>query len=190
MPKKLSYIRSKEEVNELKKAMRSTDAKVARRATILYALHLGDKPYQVADRFDISVASVYSLRDRFDKRGVAALANRPKSGRPRGLSEEECHQIATVVEQDPRDFGYAFSIWTVKRLRSYAIEYLNVTVSEGTIRNALKRMGYVFRRPKFAPAHLQNPEQVEQFKDLLSELKKEPTLVISGYSLWTKRPSS
>lgn len=186
MPKQLKYQRTTEEVEAIKKAMKSTSPKIARWATILYALHLGENPWDVAQHHNQSVATIYNVVKRYDEGGIEGLRPRAKPGRSRKLSDEQCEWLKQIVESDPQDHGFGFRIWTGKRLQSYIRQTYAIEVSEATVRNTLKRLGYVFRRPKFSPKHLQDPQQVERFKDLLQELKKEPNKVILGYSLWMK----
>lgn len=190
MPKQLKYRRTEKEIEEIKGAMRWKHPKVVQRATMLYALHLGDAPSEVAERHDVVVATVYNVVKLYDAEGLDGLMPQRSSGRPRLFTEAQCQELVKLVESDPRDYGYAFSIWTSRRLQTYIAEVWGIRASEGTIRNTLKYMGYVYRRPKTSKTHLQNPEHVAEFKLLLKELKKAPKPVSLGYSLWTKVASN
>lgn len=190
MPKQLKYTRTAKEIEEIKGAMRWKHPKVAQRATMLYALHLGDTPSEVAERYDVVLATVYNVVKRYEAEGIEGLKPQSGSGRPRVFSEAQCQELVQLVERDPRTLGYAFTIWTSRRLQTYIAEVWGIRVSEATIRNTLTYMGYVYRRPKTATTHLQNPEHVAEFKGLLEELKKAPKQVSLGYSLWMKAASN
>jgi transposase len=135
---------------------------------------------------DVARSTVYNTVNRYQEEGVEGLKHRKKTGRPMALSAEQQTELARVVESDPRELGYEFTIWTSQRLQHYLREEMGIEVSEGTVRNTLRRMGYVFRRPKKSLEHMQDPRAVEAFKRLLPELKKEHRQVSLGSSLWTK----
>lgn len=58
----------------------------ARRARILLELAEGQNPYRIAQKVGCSVRTVSRMRQRFDQRGVAALHDLPRSGRPPEIS--------------------------------------------------------------------------------------------------------
>lgn len=186
MARKKKYELNSEQVQEIKRASQASNAKVARRALIVYALHMGHTVREVARMHNVARSTVYNTVNRYQQEGVEGLKHRKKTGRPTALSTEQRTELARVVESDPRELGYEFTIWTSQRLQNYLREEMSIEVSEGTIRNTLRQMGYVFRRPKKSLEHMQDPTAVEAFKRLLPELKKEHSQVSLGSSLWTK----
>lgn len=186
MPKRLKYQLEQAELDAVRAAMKSPNAKEARRAQTLYALHLGKSPQEIADLHNITVTTVYNTVKRFRHAGIEGLRQRRKSGRPHKLSIDQCRQLTDVIEQDPRQLGYAFSIWTIRRLQTYLADVLDISVSESTLRDTLSRMNYVFRRPKKSLRHVQDPKAVAAFQALLPELKKGRKVEPTAYSLWIK----
>ena len=93
-----------------------------------------------------------------------------------------------VLEQEPKDLGYDFAMWTVERLRQHLEKETGIDLSEPRLRALLKRKGYRYRRPKHDLGHLQDKEAKAQAAELLDELKKRSSETISSSSLWTKRP--
>jgi transposase len=190
MPKKPKYELTSEQVEAIKQATKSTNAKVAKRALMIYALHMGHHPREVARLHGVAMSTVYYTVGKYREGGIEGLQHRRKPGRPRALSEEQQAELVRVVETAPQELGYQFTIWTIERLRHYMREEWGLDVSPGTVTNTLKRMGYVYRRPKKSLEHVQDKAAVEAFKRLLPELKKEHKQVSLGSSLWTKRDSN
>ena len=186
MPKKLNYQLSTEELRVIKKAMKSSKAKVMRWAIILYNLHLGSSPQEVANANNVSLSMVYEVVKRYKAGGIEGLQPADIPGRPPSLTPTQCQEVEQLLETDPKELGYGFTIWTSQRIQLYIEERMGVIVTEATVRNTLKRMGYVYRRPKKSLKHVQDEGEVERFKELLTELKKEPKIINLSSCLWTK----
>src|SRR6266404_1065959 len=119
MPKQLNYKLNDEQVVGIREAMKSTDVQVAKRATMIHSLHLGYRVEAVAEMQNMSVASVYRQVQHFQTEGLVGLADKPKSGRPRKATAEYIVMLEETLASDPKDKGYAFSMWTQARLRQY-----------------------------------------------------------------------
>jgi transposase len=125
---------------------------------------------------------------RWRQDSLEGLANRPKSGRPGIADEDYCQVLAETLEKAPAELGYAFTVWTVKRLRDHLQKETRKVLSESRLRHLLKEKDYRYKRPKHDLHHLQDPLAKEQARELLEELKKGSSETISSSSLWTKRP--
>ena len=93
-----------------------------------------------------------------------------------------------MIEKEPTDFGYDFTIWTIDRLRAHLEKETGIRLSESRFRVLLKRKGYRYRRPKHDLGHLQDKEAKAEVAEMLEGLKKRSSETISSSSLWTKRP--
>lgn len=113
-------------------------AHAIKRAHILLHSHAGKPPAQIGERVAVSVATVYNVRRRYRKEGVAAaLSERPRSGQPRRLSSEQEAGL-TVLACSDAPAGHAR--WTVRLLRDQAVEIgLVERVGCETIRQFLKK---------------------------------------------------
>lgn len=70
------------------------------RSSIVLALAEGLTNAEVAQRFQVSPATVAKWRDRYVRRGVAGLRDAPRSGRPRSVTRREAEaRIAEVLAQ-------------------------------------------------------------------------------------------
>lgn len=189
MPKNLNFTRSDEELETLIKAIKSDKRpEVRQRAMGLRLLHEGHSPQAVAELSSVSVPTVYDWHHRFQEGGVDGLANRPKSGRPPKANEAYVELLEKVIEQDPEELGYAFTIWTAARLEKHMANQTGICLRPTQFRALLKANDFVYRRPKHDLTNLQDAEARKAAEEWLDELKKAPKQERSTSSLWTKAP--
>jgi transposase len=186
MPKQNDYTLNEEELKQIHKAMKHLDARIAKRATIIHSLHLGYPPEEVAQMHEVSSRTVYNYFNRFKMEGVGGLPDKAKSGRPAKATPEYIVLLEQTLESDPKEMGYAFTIWTQARLRKYLAQKTGIQISRSRFQDLMLRLGYRYRRPKRDLRHKQDPELREEVKTVLDELKKRPKQANSSYSLWTK----
>jgi len=189
MPKARDYHLTEEQLAEIEKAIRHDKrAEVRQRCTVIRLLHLGHKPEEIAKMQAISIPTVYGWLKRWQQDGIEGLANKSKSGRPAKSNDEYSQALERVLEQEPKEMGYDFAIWTVDRLRQHLEKETGIALSEPRLRALMKRKGYRYRRPKHDLGHLQDKEAKAQAAELLEALKKRSSETISNSSLWTKQP--
>ena len=189
MPKQIDYSLSDEEVMEVQKAMKSANAKVAKRACILHALHQGYKATEIAAVQAVTAGTVYNIYHRYQSEGIAGLSNKAKAGRPPKADLAYRQRLQAVLETDPHTLGLGFSVWTLPSLQAFMERETGIRLSQNRISEVLKDEGYVYRRPKQDLGHRQDPKLREQVRDALDEVKKTPVTGISSYSIWTKAGS-
>ena len=118
MPKKLSFQLTDAGLREIAEAIkRDKRPEVRQRAMGLRLLHEGKTPKEVAEFLSVSQPTVYDWHHRWQRQGVEGLANRPKSGRRVKANQNYVEILEQVLDQDPQELGYAFSLWTTERLR-------------------------------------------------------------------------
>lgn len=187
MPKKLSYQLTEEGLREIVEAIKHDKRpEVRQRAMGLRLLHEGKAAKAVAEFLSVSQPTVYDWHHRWQGQGVEGLANRPKSGRPMKANQNYVEILEQVVDQDPQELGYAFSIWTTERLRLHLKAKTGIELKPTQFRALLKEHDFVYRRPKHDLTNLQDPVARQAAEEWLTELKKAPKRARSTYSLWTK----
>lgn len=189
MPKKIDYTLNQEQLQQVREGLKSPVASVAQRASVLHSLHLGYSVQAIAQMQDVSVASVYNYVTRFQEEGLEGLANKPIPGRPRKATPQYIELLEATLEIDPKQLGYAFTVWTQARLRRYLAQQTGIEISRARFQELLQSLHYHYRRPKRDLGHKQDPQLREQVKAALQELKKVPNKAQSSYSLWTKHKS-
>ena len=189
MPKALKFTRTESELEIIQKAVKSDKRpEVRQRAMGLRLLHEGQSPKEVAEIMAVSQPTVYDWHHRWQENGLEGLANRPKSGRPRKADHSYVELLEEVIEQDPQELGYTFTIWTANRLRLHLEVATGKLLGPTQFRALLKENNFVYRRPKHDLTDLQDPQAREAAEEWLEELKKAPKQKRSTYSLWTKAP--
>lgn len=189
MPKSLNFTRSDKKLEMIAKAIKSDKRpEVRQRAMGLRLLHEGHSPQEVAELSSVSTPTVYDWHHRFEVGGVEGLANRPKSGRPSKTDKSYVELLEKVIEQDPQELGYAFTIWTATRLEKHMADQTGISLRPTQFRALLKANDFVYRRPKHDLTNLQDAEARKAAEEWLDELKKAPKQERSTFSLWTKAP--
>ena len=189
MPKKLSFQLIEEGLRAIAEAIKHDKRpEVRQRAMGLRLLHEGKAPKEVAEFLSVSQPTVYDWHHRWQRQGIEGLANRPKSGRPVKANQEYVELLEQVVEQDPQELGYAFSLWTTDRLRLHLKAKTGIELKPTQFRALLKENDFVYRRPKHDLTNLQDATARQAAEEWLAELKKVPKRARSIYSLWTKAP--
>lgn len=190
MPKQNDYTLTEEELEQIQVALKSDNAKVVKRASVIHSLHLGYSVAEIMEVYAISLGTVYNYFNRFKAEQIEGLKNKPKSGRPPKADANYRQRLVEVVESDPSEYGYGFSVWTLPSLQAFMERDTGVSLSQNRISEVLQDEGYVYRRPKKDLGHKQDEELREQVKQALDEFKKTPKMEASGYSLWMKVDSA
>jgi transposase len=189
MAKPISYKLTDEQLVEIEQAMNQAKRpEVRQHATAIRLLHLGHGPDEVAEMMAVSKATIYNWHTRWREGGVEGLVNRPRSGRPTKATHEYVEELEEVLETDPTELGYDFTIWTVDRLRAHLEQQTGIRLSASRMRALLKKHDYVYRQPTHDLTDLQDAQAREAAKEVLDWLKKSASAKPSSSSLWTKRP--
>ena len=190
MPKQIKYTLTEDEGNEIERAIKHDPrAEVVRRATAIRMFHQGYTAVEIAEMVSASRASVQNWHQRWRAGGVEALANKPIPGRKPKANASYRETLDQVLETDPHELGYAFSIWTLDRLSQHLEKATGIGLSVGRLAEWMDRWGYVYRQPKHDLTHQQDADVRQQVQVWLDELKKQPKMETVGSSLWTKPPS-
>jgi transposase len=132
---------------------KSPDGKLVRRAQMLLWLADGVGKTEVAKRMKISRQAIYELVWRFEQRHALQILERLEDGDGRGRSPElrdaVKERLSTMLPTNPETFGYRTTCWTIPMLRTQLRVVLKRTMSDDTIRRALKDMDFSYKRPRF-----------------------------------------
>jgi putative transposase len=184
----IDYELNAKELKEIQEGMHySPKAEVRQRATAIHLLHLGQSPEEVSAMMAVSIGSIYNWHKRWRREGLAGLANKAKSGRPKNANQAYCDLLEQTLAHEPSEYGYGFGIWTVDRLREHLYRETGIVLSNRRFRALLKDLGYVYRRPKHDLTRLQDVEEKERSRALLDWLKKDLSQEDIPLSLWTKQ---
>ena len=122
--------------------------RVWRRYRAVLLLGEGQPPEVVARLLDCSRASVYGWAATWRQRGLAGLAGQPPGGGVARLDERAGPLLEELLAADPQARGHRTTGWTVPLLRT-ELAAAGIAAGERTIRRALHRLGWRWKRPKF-----------------------------------------
>lgn len=87
-----------------------------RRKSALALLRSGLSIQDVVQRLGVSFVSVFRWRQTACKRGAAALAAKPVSGRPSKLRAAQRKSLLRVLLKGARAWGFPNELWTLERI--------------------------------------------------------------------------
>jgi transposase len=139
--------------SRLERLVATTDrARLLRRAQALLWLDDGERPTDIARRCGVSRQSLYNWAARFLGRAGSKLAHRlddaPRSGRPCTALGIIDPLLQGVLGEDPRAHGYPAPAWTAPLLRHYLGHVHGITVSADSVRDAIARGCFRWKRPR------------------------------------------
>ncbi len=108
----------------------------------------GDAPARVARSLRCHVASVYHWAAQWRQAGVAGLAEGPHAGAARRLDGTGEVLLVRLLDEDPQAHGHQATGWTVALLRG-ELAQAGYHLSARSIRRALHRLGYRWKRPQY-----------------------------------------
>lgn len=139
---------------QLRETLQHThDVRQYRRSLAVLECARGKPVHEVAQSLQVTRQSIHNWVMRFSHTGrCAALVDRPHTGRPRRADGTVDTFLQELMGMQPTQCGYHATYWTVPLLRDQLRQHLNQVFCEETIRRALRRLGYVWKRPRYVLA--------------------------------------
>lgn len=103
---------------------------------------------RIAEMLQVSDSSVYNWLAAWRREGVAGLAEAVHPGPAYRLDGAGLAWLDGVLRRDPEAAGYVLTGWTIPALRTEATK-MGYHLSEHTLRRAVWRLGWRWKRPKF-----------------------------------------
>lgn len=104
----------------------------------------GARPAMTDEPMTMSHRTVRSP-DQEERRELERMT---REGRPSKIDEEAEEEIKRAVEEPPTEEGYTASRWTAPRLARHLEKELGVEVHPETVRRALRRLQFRWKRPR------------------------------------------
>ena len=126
---------------------------------------LSNKGYSVNETADIHGVCRQSAANWINSRenaGIAGLSDKPRSGRPRRLSEDIEKKVIEIVKEEPR---------SLKRAAAKLKERFNIkNISISAIKRICKRAGLTWKRIRKSLKNRKNTDEYEKVKKTLENL--------------------
>ena len=135
----------------------------------------GHRPARIARVLYCSRTTVYAVAYRFLREGRAAFEDRGRRG-PRPLLDRSASEwIEALVEEDvPTAHGWLRSRWSCSLLMVQLFRERAAVVSRETVRRALHRLNFRWRRPRPVPPPIRDPkEKRKRLQEILKVLGRE-----------------
>ena len=128
----------------------TSDARLYRRTLAVLELDRGRSAADIAAMLGVTRQSVYNWAAAFARDpDPAALRDEDRSGRPPLLDEQTEGLLPALLAGSPQDLGYPHTDWTVPLLQQELEQGLGLRPSDDTLRRELRRLGYVWKRPRY-----------------------------------------
>lgn len=149
---------SQKEIKELKKSQKENKSpQYYKRVQIILLNSKGYSNPEIEEILDIHYNSVYKWVKRYQANGIEGLKDKPGRGRNSIIDENDIEKIEKLVNKNPR---------RINSVLPEIITELGKSMSQWTVKRALKNNGYTYKRARTSLKGKQDPEQ---FK-----IKKKP----------------
>lgn len=129
---------------------KTLDARILRRTLAVTEFDQGRSVQEIAKMLGVTRQSIYNWVQTYrQSRDPHALNDQPGRGRPQSLEEEEEHLLETFFAASPQDFGYPHANWTRVLLADLLEDMTGNRFSLDTLRRAIRRLDYVWKRPRY-----------------------------------------
>ena len=129
----------------------SKDVRQLKRSQALLALSQGTSVSAIARSLQVARNTIYNWVVRFQQRSgsiAERLTDAERCGRPDNLSQELLKRLPHLLSQKPTDHGYRQAEWTADLLCRHLAQE-QIETSDHTLRRALHKLGYRWKRPRF-----------------------------------------
>ena len=179
-------IYSKEELSQLYREEKNPKAKMRLLAALLRKEGLTYR--EITGRIKYPLMTVADWLRRMHEEGIHRRYSIKQSGRPHKMTEDQLHDLESVLVDSPQENGLPFAFWTTKLVQHYIEKKYGISYDSRQVRNLLYRMGMTCQKPR--PQHLKASKKAqEEFKKKFQG-ELDPLLKMdSRSSFWTKASS-
>jgi transposase len=129
------------------------DARTFRRLQAVLLVARGRAVPDVARLADLKPWAVYAwVRRYLASRRPETLTDHPRSGRPPAATAITDARIVRQFRRDPLRLGYDTTGWTVALLAAHLSRTHDCTITPGTLRRRMRRLGLRWKRPRYVYA--------------------------------------
>jgi transposase len=128
----------------------SRDARLYRKTLAVLEFDHGRSAAEIARMLGVTRETVYAwIRIYTQDHDPSSLGDQPGRGRYPSLDEDQEHLLETLLAESPQDHGYPHTTWTLPLLQEALEIASDLRVSQETLRRALRRMDYLWKRPRY-----------------------------------------
>ncbi len=125
------------------------DARLYRKTLAVLEFDQGRSAADIARMLGVTRETVYAWIGTYTQdHEPTALEDQPGRGRYPLLDEDHEHLLEGLLAESPQDHGYPHTTWTLPLLQEAIEIATDLRVSQETLRRALRRMDYLWKRPR------------------------------------------
>lgn len=126
------------------------DGRLFRRTLAVLEFDYGRPAADIARMLGVSRQTVYNWLEAYTETGdPTALEDHRGRGHYLLLDEDAEHLVEALLARSPQELGYPHASWTVPLLREALAIGTGQWVSEDTVRRTLRRLEFVWKRPRY-----------------------------------------
>ena len=127
---------------------RSKDARYDHKLHAILLVAQGMRCPEVARIMGDSVRTIETWVNKFENHGLSALEEKPRSGRPSKLSDEQKEDLKKVLAGTPRDYGIEANNWDGKTLSWFILDEYRVALEVRQCQRLFRELGFTYRKPR------------------------------------------
>ncbi len=106
-------------IPQLEALLRSgkTEQRTARRTRVLLGIHQGEGVKPLSEKVELDPSTLWRVCRRYEERGIEAVYDAPRSGRPPEISPPGAGRIENVACTPPAEHGLELTHWSVRSLQ-------------------------------------------------------------------------
>jgi transposase len=127
---------------------RSEESRYDHRLHGILLISHGLSCYDVAYLLGQDPRTIERWVQRFENRGLDALREGERPGRPSRLSPDQWEAINRDLRKNPRDFGYTQNLWDGRLLAHHLKRVHDVPLGARQCQRLFRQMGFRLRKPR------------------------------------------
>jgi len=146
--------------------------RVGKRAVCLLLSADGVSNQLIAQATGLAPDTLAKLRRRWNERGMAALKDAPRPGRPPKVNPAYRKDLKDALRRGPLAYGYVCTTWSIARLNTHLQRVTGLKFCNDWLRQLIHAEGFVYRRPKHTLKGKRDEPAFRRAQKKLQRLKK------------------
>ena len=157
-----------------RQAERDGQSRVARRLHAVVLNMDGRSSGEISDILKVARSNVSQWLANFERRGVEALLEGQRPGRPCGLESSDLKALKDIVDSGPVAYGFTGGVWTSPMVARVISEEFGRTYHPGHVRKILYALDFSVQRPRRLLARADAQKRHRWVRSTYPDIKKKP----------------
>jgi transposase len=158
----------------IKERLKVGDLDGWRRGRAVQGYIKGGRVVDLAKEADVTGGSVNRWLQSYESDGPDGLLTSIPPGAARKLTEEQCSELAKLIEAGPQEAGYTSGVWTGPMIGDLIEERFGIRYHNHHVPRLLHALGFSVQRPRKRLAKADVEAQAHWLRKKLPSIKKSP----------------